>query len=252
MPPYPYGANPHFPEANYGLYGGATITSGNKISDGRNKGKTLRHWFPNVRWQHVESKALEQTLYIPVRARVLRTIQKCGGLDEYVMGHKPARIKELGLLGWKLRYLVMRSPSVQEKFRAERRKLGLPEDQDPATETFAEVWNDPVRKKKLLEQQDKAWAKMKEMAENWTEHSQKQWGIESKTPLNPTLQKSGPPSKAEPLQALGLEEPSGTLDRAYEKAKEDLEIEEPSRELDRAYEKAEEEFESEYGAAQRR
>src|ERR1700754_4940083 len=56
MSPYPYGRNVHFPDANYGLYGGATIMSGNKISDGRNKGKTLRKWFPNIRLERIRSE----------------------------------------------------------------------------------------------------------------------------------------------------------------------------------------------------
>src|SRR5690242_15460503 len=60
MPPYPYGANVNYPEANYGLYGGASIQSGNKISKGRNKGKTLRKWYPNVRLETIRSEALDK------------------------------------------------------------------------------------------------------------------------------------------------------------------------------------------------
>ncbi|KPI43195.1 54S ribosomal protein L24, mitochondrial [Cyphellophora attinorum] len=173
MPPYPYGANEHFPEANYGLYGGTTIRSGNKISKGRNKGKTKRKWFPNIRLAKLESKALEKDLYIPVRARTMRTIKKCGGLDEYLMGHKPARIKELGLLGWKLRWLVMRSPAMQAQFAKQRTDLGL-DVRDPLSETFEQVWNDPRRREVLLAQQDRAWEKMKLNMENWEEHMKRQ------------------------------------------------------------------------------
>ncbi len=43
-----------------------------------------------------------------MQARVLRTMDKVGGLDEYLMGEKPARIKELGVEGWRLRWMVMR------------------------------------------------------------------------------------------------------------------------------------------------
>lgn len=174
MPPYPYGANVSFPEANYGLYGGATIQSGNKISKGRNKGKTLRKWFPNVRVEKIRSEALDKELVIPIRARVMRTIRKCGGLDQYVLGDKTARIRELGLLGWKLRYLVMKSPAMQERFKAEREKLGLP-DKDPLAETFADVWNNSKKRQQLIDQQDQAWTNLAEKLANWDKHIESQW-----------------------------------------------------------------------------
>ena len=61
-----------------------------------------------------------------MQARVLRTIDKVGGLDEYLLGDKPARIKELGLEGWRLRWMVMNSRKVRDRFREERLRLGLP------------------------------------------------------------------------------------------------------------------------------
>ena len=63
---------------------------------------------------------------VKVQARVLRTIDKVGGLDEYLLGDKPARIKELGLEGWRLRWMVMNTGKVKERFRRERVRLGLP------------------------------------------------------------------------------------------------------------------------------
>ena len=62
-----------------------------------------------------------------MQARVLRTIDKVGGLDEYLLGNKPARIKELGVEGWRLRWEVMRTPKIRDRIKAERVKLGLPE-----------------------------------------------------------------------------------------------------------------------------
>ena len=63
-----------------------------------------------------------------VQCRVLRTIDKVGGLDEYLLGEKAGRIKELGMEGWKLRWRVMQTWVVKQRFKEERRKLGLPEE----------------------------------------------------------------------------------------------------------------------------
>ena len=174
MPPYPYGKNNHFPEANYGLYGGTTIMSGNKISKGRNEGKTVRKWFPNIKFETIRSEALDRDLHIPIRARVLRTIRKCGGLDEYLLGDKPSRIKELGLLGWKLRWMVMNSPSMQKRFAAEREKYGVGEA-DPVKETFEQVWNDDTKRQQLLDQQDEAWEKLRAKLQRYDQHIQAQF-----------------------------------------------------------------------------
>lgn len=62
-----------------------------------------------------------------VQARVLRTIDKVGGLDEYLLGGKRARLKELGMGGWALRWRVLQTEMVTERFRRERERLGVPE-----------------------------------------------------------------------------------------------------------------------------
>ena len=62
---------------------------------------------------------------VKVQARVLRTIDKVGGLDEYLLGDKAARIKELGMEGWRLRWKLMQSKSVQERFRKEKIAMGM-------------------------------------------------------------------------------------------------------------------------------
>ena len=174
MPPYPYGRDKRFIEANNGLYGGATIQSGNKISDGRNKGKTLRKWYPNVRVEKIRSEALDTELTIPITARVMRTINKCGGLDEYVTGSTPARIKELGLLGWHLRWHVMNSDKYKTKYSEERARLGLSQT-SPLEETFADVWNDPARRQELIDEQKSAWAELREKSLKFEKHVQEKW-----------------------------------------------------------------------------
>lgn len=53
------------------------------------------------------------------------TIDKCGGLDEYLLSTKPARLSTLGPFGWNLRWQVINTPAVKERFEEERVKLGL-------------------------------------------------------------------------------------------------------------------------------
>lgn len=127
IPPYPHGPRQWYKQADTGLYAGASIRFGNKISQGRNKGKTRRSWKPNVRRKKLWSEALQENLYIKVTHKALRTIQMEGGLDEYLLSDKPGRIKELGVFGWELRYKVMQTPVMQQKFGEQRKKLGLPE-----------------------------------------------------------------------------------------------------------------------------
>jgi len=196
MPAYPYGKNHAFQEANFGLYGGTVLQSGNKISKGRNKGKTLRKWFPNVRVETFKSETLDAEFKLPVTARVLRTIRKCGGLDNYVLGTKPARIKELGLLGWKLRWLVMTSPKMLAEHELERQKLGLPKS-NSLRAAFEDSWNDEERRTQLVAQQESAWEDLREAASRFEDHVLKNW-VENgeKEPYNipklETLQRTGP------------------------------------------------------------
>ncbi|RJE23060.1 hypothetical protein PHISCL_04589 [Aspergillus sclerotialis] len=125
-PPYPYGPNQWYRQSNTGLYGGAMIQFGNKISDGRNKGKTRRSFKPNVRRKMIYSEALGKNLFIKVTQRALRTINKAGGLDNYLLDDRPCRVKEMGIFGWHLRWQIMQTPKIQEKFSRERKKLGIP------------------------------------------------------------------------------------------------------------------------------
>ncbi|KAI9768553.1 MAG: 39S ribosomal protein L24, mitochondrial [Geoglossum simile] len=124
IPPYPYGPSHTYKQSNFGLYGNTHIQFGNKVSS-RNEIKTRRKWKPNIRNKHLYSAALGRTVRTRVSARVLRTIEKEGGLDEYLLGEKPARIKELGMGGWRLRWRVMQTETVRRRFEEERTRLGL-------------------------------------------------------------------------------------------------------------------------------
>lgn len=106
-PEYPYGEARIFKRADRGLYGGQVITFGNKVSEMGNRNR--RTWLPNVVVKSLWSSALNRVIKMRVTARVLRTITKEGGLDNYVTKDKPARVKELGIFGWRLRYDILRA-----------------------------------------------------------------------------------------------------------------------------------------------
>jgi large subunit ribosomal protein L28 len=84
------------------------------------------------------SKALDRLVQIRVSTRVLRTIDKVGGLDEYLLGEKEARIRELGVSGWWLRWAIMQTPEVRRRFREQRVGFGVPENGLPDEEVATE------------------------------------------------------------------------------------------------------------------
>ena len=53
------------------------------------------------------------------------TIDKAGGLDEYLLSTKTARLASLGLYGWKLRHEIMKTPAIQARFKQQKIELGL-------------------------------------------------------------------------------------------------------------------------------
>lgn len=126
-PPYPHGPTRWFRQSRLGLYGGQRIQFGNNVSE-EFETKTRRSWHPNILTRRLFSKSLNRHVQVRVSARVLRTIDKLGGLDEYLLGEKAARVKSLGESGWWLRWAIMQTPSVKKRFAAERRRLGLPKD----------------------------------------------------------------------------------------------------------------------------
>jgi large subunit ribosomal protein L28 len=92
----------------------------------KNEIKTRRYWRPNVHSKRLWSEALQAYIRLRITTRVLRTVDKVGGLDEYLLGEKAGRIKELGMGGWKLRWRIMQTEVVKERFRKQRELMGLP------------------------------------------------------------------------------------------------------------------------------
>ncbi|KAK3630422.1 hypothetical protein LTR56_017480 [Elasticomyces elasticus] len=127
LPPYPYGPTRWYKQSSLGLYGGQRIRFGNNVGE-KFENKTRRSWQPNVLVRKLFSKALGRVVQVRVTTRVLRTIDKLGGLDEYLLGEKESRIRELGESGWWLRWAIMQTDAVKARFVAERQRLGVSED----------------------------------------------------------------------------------------------------------------------------
>lgn len=159
IPEYPYGESRFYKQSNLGLYGSQKIRYGNIVSK-KNEIKTRRHWRPNVQHKRLWSGYLGQSIRIRITTGVMRTIEKCGGLDEYLLGEKASRIKDLGVFGWALRWRIMQTDGVKERYRLERERLGLPPKQD---DVLAQLQS-PEELQAQVQEFDDQLAKGEEMA----------------------------------------------------------------------------------------
>ncbi|CAI4048625.1 mitochondrial 54S ribosomal protein bL28m SKDI_13G3230 [Saccharomyces kudriavzevii IFO 1802] len=114
FPDYKYGESGIFKQSNKGLYGGSFIQFGNNISE--SKAKTRKKWLPNVVKKGLWSETLNRKISIKMTAKVLRTISKEGGIDNYLTKEKAARIKELGPTGWKMRFRILKRKDAIENY----------------------------------------------------------------------------------------------------------------------------------------
>ncbi|KPM41208.1 hypothetical protein AK830_g5350 [Neonectria ditissima] len=124
IPPYPYGERRIYKQSNRGLYGAARIRFGNNVAE-KWGNKSRRFWRPNVHVKSFYIPALDANIKTRLTLRVLKTIRREGGLQEYLLKSKPARLKELGPGGWNMRWLLMQSRAIQERFNEERVALGM-------------------------------------------------------------------------------------------------------------------------------
>ncbi|KAG5949850.1 hypothetical protein E4U53_005706 [Claviceps sorghi] len=125
IPPYPYGERLVYKQSNRGLYGTARIRFGNNVAE-KHQNKSRRFWRPNVHVKAFFSPALGARVKTRLTLRVLKTIRREGGIENYLLKSKPARIKELGPGGWNLRWILMQTQTVQHRLNEERAALGLP------------------------------------------------------------------------------------------------------------------------------
>ena len=143
IPLYPHGPARWYKQSDSGLYGGLKIASGNHVAE--SEARARRKWRPNIQRNPLYSEALGKTLEIKVSTRVLRTIDKVGGLDEYLLGQKSQRIKDLGTMGWQLRWELMQTPAVKARFAKERKLLGLKEEEPEHLTELREKFNKTLK-----------------------------------------------------------------------------------------------------------
>ncbi|KAL5430272.1 hypothetical protein PMIN07_010132 [Paraphaeosphaeria minitans] len=141
IPEYPHGPSRLFKQQDKGLYGGKSIHFGNNVSK-KTETTTRRYWKPNVLDKALYSVGLKKKIKLRVTSSVIKTIDREGGLDEYLLKQSDSRIKELGPLGWALRWTLLQRPSIIRRMRAEAAALGVPQEEidaqwpEPASENM--------------------------------------------------------------------------------------------------------------------
>ncbi|PVU85423.1 hypothetical protein BB559_003550 [Furculomyces boomerangus] len=73
-----------------GLLGGKTVKFGNNKP--KSNYKTHRLWLPNIQFVNLYSEILDKSMKLKVVTSVLRTIDKKGGLDNYLLNTKDKNI----------------------------------------------------------------------------------------------------------------------------------------------------------------
>jgi large subunit ribosomal protein L28 len=63
--------------------GGKPPLSGNRVSHSHRK--TRHQWLPNMQRKALYSTTLDKTIRITLPASALRSVDRCGGLDEYLL-----------------------------------------------------------------------------------------------------------------------------------------------------------------------
>lgn len=101
FPSLPLAAQTLFKRSQAGIFAGKLKRFGNNVPN--SKHKTPRTWLPNIQTKHFYLDSLRQQVKLRITARALRTIDKYGGLEPYLMGVKDT---ELGYEGMRLRLAI--------------------------------------------------------------------------------------------------------------------------------------------------
>lgn len=102
-----------FKRQNRGLYAGLQRRASNLCSESGNKTKTFH--LPNIVKAKLWSETLNRAVSTRVSTTLLRTVTKEGGIDNYLLKDKPARVKTMGIKGWKLKYEIMMQKQIDEQ-----------------------------------------------------------------------------------------------------------------------------------------
>lgn len=102
----------YFKRQNRGLFAGLQRRSHRYETE--SKVKNLTAQVPNVVKTKLWSETLNRRIATKATTTALRTINKDGGLDNYLLKSTPLRIKTMGLKGWKLRYDILKKKEIEE------------------------------------------------------------------------------------------------------------------------------------------
>ncbi|KAF8932941.1 hypothetical protein EDD21DRAFT_383146 [Dissophora ornata] len=84
-----------FKRAQRGLFGGKHIQFGNNVPF--SKTKTRRTWLPNVQTKRLFSETLNDWIRLNMTTSVIRTVDKKGGLDRYLLETRPDLLGDKGV-----------------------------------------------------------------------------------------------------------------------------------------------------------
>ncbi len=102
-----------FKRAQRGLFAGKKRLTGYSVS--ASKRHTKRVWLPNVQRKRLFSAILDKPVTISVTTTALRTIDRFGGLDEYILRSRPGQLKSL--FGETLRRQLTKHAESSEKYK---------------------------------------------------------------------------------------------------------------------------------------
>ncbi|KAG0296139.1 39S ribosomal protein L24, mitochondrial [Dissophora globulifera] len=102
-----------FKRAQRGLFGGKQIQFGNNVPF--SKTKTRRTWLPNVHTKRLFSETLNDWIRLNMTTSVIRTVDKKGGLDRYLLETRPELLGERGV---ELRHKIVETLKAKQAKRA--------------------------------------------------------------------------------------------------------------------------------------
>ncbi|KAI1315233.1 39S ribosomal protein L24, mitochondrial [Mortierella claussenii] len=102
-----------FKRAQRGLFGGKHIQFGNSVPF--SKTKTRRTWLPNVQGKRLFSETLNDWISLNMTTSVIRTVDKKGGLDRYLLETRPDL---LGAKGVELRGKIVEAMKAKQAKKA--------------------------------------------------------------------------------------------------------------------------------------